>query len=87
MKAWMRVSVTESDRYGRSLEMFLRWKKADLVMDLMCDWKERVESRITPGLRTSGDGQMDTPSTRRTRSPTFLSSAGVATPRALFSCC
>ena len=35
MKAWMRVVVTESDRYGRSLEMFLRWKKAFLEMDLM----------------------------------------------------
>ena len=31
MKAWMRVSATESGSDGRSLEMFLRWKKADLT--------------------------------------------------------
>lgn len=34
----------ESERGGRSLEMFLRWKKADLTWD----WKERVESRMAP---------------------------------------
>ena len=59
MKAWMRVSVTEWDRYGRSLEMFLRWKKAFLEMDLMWDRKERVESRMTPqveDLRGWADG-------------------------------
>jgi len=28
--------------------MFLRWKTADLVMDLMWDWNERGEWRMTP---------------------------------------
>ena len=43
----------------------------------MC--KERVESRMTPRLRTSGDGQMEQLSTSRRRSPTFRSSALGAT--------
>ncbi len=47
----MRVCVSD----GRSLEMFLRWQKADLVIDLMCDWNERVESRMTSRWRTSED--------------------------------
>lgn len=33
--------------------MFLRWEMADLVTDLICDWKESVESRMTLGLWTS----------------------------------
>lgn len=41
--------------------MFLRWKKAYLVMALMCNWKEGVELgfRMTPKLWSScphGDG-------------------------------
>ena len=49
------------------------------MTDLMCDLNERVESRMTPRLRTSEDGQMELPSTSRRRSPTFLSSALGAT--------
>ena len=37
MKERMRVSETESDRYCRSLEMFFKWKKDVLMMDLMWD--------------------------------------------------
>eukprot|EP00064_Thunnus_orientalis_P018440 superscaffoldBa00004251_g18539 len=59
--------------------MFLRWKRADLVTDLMCDWKERVESRMRPRWRTSGDGEMEQPSTSRRKSPTFWSSASGVT--------
>jgi len=62
--------------------MFFRWKKADLVMDLMWDWKERVESRSTPRLRTSGDGEMV-----RRKPPTFLSRAlGLVELNTLFAC-
>lgn len=35
MKECMSVSATESVSDGRSLEMFFRWWKADLVTDLM----------------------------------------------------
>ena len=45
----MRVSVTESEIEGRSVEMLRRWKKADLVLLLICDWNERVESRMRLG--------------------------------------
>ena len=34
--------------------MFLRWKKADLVTDLTWEWKERVDSRMTPRLKEMG---------------------------------
>ena len=43
MNACMKVSATESESEGQSLEMFLRWKKADLVRDLMCVSYESVE--------------------------------------------
>lgn len=33
MKAWMRVSATESEGDGPSLKMFLRWWKVDLVTE------------------------------------------------------
>jgi len=58
--------------------MFFRWKKADLVTDLMWDWIERVESRSTPRLRTSGDGERVELSMVRRKSPTFLSRVLVA---------
>ncbi|XP_033977990.1 agmatinase, mitochondrial-like [Trematomus bernacchii] len=45
----------------------------------MWEWKERVESKMTPRLRTSGDGEMEQPSTSRMKSPTFWSSALGAT--------
>ena len=65
--------------------MFLRWKKADLVTDLMWECKERVESRMTPKLRASGDGEMEQPSTSRMKSPTFRSSAlGATTMSSVF---
>ena len=43
------------------------------MTDLMCDSNERVESKITPRLRTSGDGVMEQPSTWRRRSPILWS--------------
>ena len=46
-KAWTKVSATDSESDGRSLAMFFKWKKADLVTDLMWEWKERVESKLT----------------------------------------
>ncbi len=52
------LSPSESD--GRSREMFLRWKKADLVTDLICAWNESVESRMTPRLQGWGDGTAPT---------------------------
>ncbi len=55
--------------------MFLRWKKGELVTDLMWVRNERVESMITLRLRTSGDGEMVEPSMVRSRSSAFLSSA------------
>ncbi len=65
--------------------MFLRWKKADLVTELMWVWKERVESRMTPRLRTSGDGGMEQPSMWRRKSPIFWSSAlGAITMSSVF---
>ena len=79
MKAWMRVSATGSEREGRSLEMFLRWYKADLVIDFMCDWKDSIESRMIPRLWTSVDGETVQPSTSRRGSPSFWSSALEAT--------
>ena len=66
MKAWMRVPASE----GRSLEMFLRWKKVDLVTDLMLDWKEL---RMRPRLRTSGDRMMERLLMSRRWSTTFRS--------------
>ena len=60
-------SATESGSEGQSLEMFLRGKKVDLVTDLMWDWKEWVESRMIPRLRTSDDGKMEQPSMFRNR--------------------
>ena len=45
----------------------------------MWDRKERVESRMTPRLRTLGDGEMEQPSTTRARSSNPLSSAAGAT--------
>ena len=48
-------------------------------MDFKCDWKDSVESRMTPRLWTSVDGQIVQPSTSRRRSPTFWSSALEAT--------
>lgn len=48
-------------------------------MSLTCDWKERVESRMTPRLRTSWDGEMEQPSTLRSKSPTIESSGLGAT--------
>lgn len=53
----------ESESTDRSLEELFRCKKADLVMVLMCDWKERVESRMTPRLWTPGEGWVMHPST------------------------
>ncbi len=47
------------------------------MMDLMCDWNERVE--------TSGDGQMEQLSPSRRRSPTFRSSALEATTCSVLS--
>lgn len=44
-------------------------------MDLMWVWNERVESRMTPRLRTSEDGEMEQPSTWRMKSPVLRSSA------------
>ncbi len=35
MNVWMGVSVAEKERYGRRQAMFLRWKKAVLVMCLI----------------------------------------------------
>ena len=52
-KAWMSVSVTEWDRAGQSLELFLRWKKAVFVMFLICESKQRVESKGIPTFVTS----------------------------------
>ena len=46
---------------------------------LICDRNERVESRMTPRFRTSGDGEVEQPSMTRARSPTFLSSGAGAT--------
>lgn len=69
----MRVSSTEYESDGQSLEIFLRCLKIDFVMDIMCDWNERVESRMTPRLQTSGDGQTEQLSTSR-RTSLFLGS-------------
>ena len=44
-------------------------------MDLMWVWNEREESRMTPRLRTSEDGEMEQPSIWRRKSPTFWCSA------------
>ena len=43
-------------------------------MDFMCDWKNSMESRMTPRLWTSVDGEIVQP-----RSPTFWRSALEAT--------
>lgn len=51
------------------------------MTDLTCEWKDRVESRMTPRLRTSGDGEMKLPSTWRRKSPAFLCSALGATTK------
>ena len=48
------------------------------MMDFMCDWKDSMESRKTPRLRTSVYAETQ-PSTSRRRSPTFWSSALEAT--------
>ena len=48
----MSVSVVESDREGRSLEMLLRWKKAVFVMFLICESKQRVDT-VIPKFLTS----------------------------------
>ena len=54
-------------------------------MDLICDWKERVESRINPRLWTSRDGDMELSSTWSIKSPTFWSSAlGATTMSSVF---
>ena len=74
----MRVSVTESESEGRSLEMLRRWKTADLVVLPMWDRNERVESRVTPRFHTSGDGEVEQPSMTWARSQTFLSSGAGA---------
>ena len=50
-------------------------------MFLMWDRKERVESWMTPTLRTSGGGEMEHLSTTRARSPTFLNSDAGATTK------
>lgn len=47
--------------------------------DLLCDWNERVEFRMTPKLQTSGDWQMVHSSILKRGSPTFQSSALGAT--------
>ena len=44
-------------------------------MDFMCDWKDSVESRMTPRLWTSMDGEIVQPFTSTRSSPTFWSSA------------
>lgn len=53
-------------------------------MDLICDWNYRMESTVTSLLQTSGDKQMEQPSTSRRRSPTLQSSALGATTISLF---
>jgi len=55
MKAWMSVSAAEKVSEGRRRAMFLRWKKADLVMWLMCCSKERLLSKVIPRLRMCGE--------------------------------
>ena len=40
---------------GLRLEMFFRLKKGVLVIFLMCESNERVESRITPRFLTSAE--------------------------------
>eukprot|EP00064_Thunnus_orientalis_P000938 superscaffoldBa00000057_g939 len=65
MKAWMRVSATKSESDGQIVEMFLWWLKENLVLDLMCDWNERMESRMTLRLGISRNGQMEQLSTSR----------------------
>ena len=42
--------------------MLRRWKNAVLVTWLTWDWKERVESRMTPRLRTEVEGETVEPS-------------------------
>lgn len=59
MKAWIRASAVESESDSRSQEMFLRRWSTDLVMDLMCDWNERVEYRIILWLQTSKEGDIE----------------------------
>ena len=51
--------------------MFLSWKNADLVMDLMWESKERDGSKRTPRFRTREEGQMEQPSMERMRSLIF----------------
>ena len=53
IKTRMRVSTTEWEREGCSLEMFFNWKKAILVMFSIHVSKQRVESKVTPRLFTS----------------------------------
>ena len=48
-------------------------------MLLMWDQNERVESRMTPRFRTSGDGEVEEPYMTRARSQTFLRSGAGAT--------
>lgn len=43
----MRVSATGSVRDGQSRERLRRWRKVDLVMDLVWGSKESVASRMT----------------------------------------
>ena len=50
MNAWTRVSAVVSDREGRRRVMFLRWKKAVLVIWFIWGRDERVGSRMIPKL-------------------------------------
>ena len=50
MNARTRVSAAESDREGWRRVMFLRWKKAVLVIWFISGRDERVGSRMIPKL-------------------------------------
>ncbi len=56
MNAWMRVSAAEKVSEGRRRAMFLRWKKAVLVMWVM--WRSNLSlvSKMIPRLRVWDEG-------------------------------
>ena len=54
MKAWTKVSASESESNGRILAKLRRWKKADFVVLFMCCVKDSDGSNVTPRFRTVG---------------------------------
>ena len=68
MKACIRVSAAVNERDGRRRAMFLRWKKAVLVICLTWGRNDRVGSKMTPRLRIRSEGVTVEPSMLREKS-------------------